>query len=133
MRSCLSAWPRGAVAAMAVAVGLGTAHAVSWVKLGETEAVALYLDRGAIERDGTIRRVWEMQDLKAPDPDGVLSRRYQNEYDCKQKMYRITKVDSFKGPQLTGPRLFRVEKPGYWRKIPADGLFVLSYIALCVD
>ena len=47
-----------------------------WEKLGDTPALTLYIDRTTLQRDGSIRRVLEMQDLKVPDPDGVMSRRF---------------------------------------------------------
>lgn len=109
------------------------AHAQTWTRLAETEQVTLYVNRNAIERDGTVRRVWEMQDLKQPDADGVSSRRYLNEYDCANKMYRISRMSSFAGPQLSGKKLFQLDDPGYWRKIPPNGLFVIGYIAHCVS
>lgn len=117
-----------------VLLGLGSAaQAMSWTRVGETADVTLYLNRNAVEKDDYIRRVWEMQDLKQPDGDGVMSRRYQNEYDCKHKMHRIVRMDSFSGPKLSGQRLFSIEDGGYWRKIPPNGLFVLPYIWLCVE
>ena len=118
---------------MAVAVLLGAvpAHA-AWTRIGKTESVTLYVNRDSVETEGEVRRMWEMQDLAAPDADGVRSRRYLNEYDCKNKMYSISQVTSFAGPKLTGAKLFEVPDPGYWRKIPPNGLFVLSYVALCV-
>lgn len=123
---------RGAMALMLL--GLGTAaQAMNWTRVGETADVTLYLNRNAVEKDDYIRRVWEMQDLKRPDGDGVLSRRYQNEYDCKHKMHRIVRMESFSGPKLSGQRLFTLEDGGYWRKIPPNGLFVLPYIWLCVE
>lgn len=109
------------------------ALAQAWTRLGENEHLALYVNRNSIERDGNIRRVWEMQDLKQPDADGVQSRRYLNEYDCFNKMYRISQMSSFSGPKLGGKKLFDIEDPGYWRKIPAGGLFVLGYVAHCVQ
>ena len=57
----------------------GLAQAQAWTRLGETDQLALYINRNSIERDGYIRRVWELQDLKQADPDGVMSRRYRNE------------------------------------------------------
>jgi len=107
------------------------AHA-AWTRIGKTETVTLYVNRDSVETEGEVRRMWEMQDLVAPDPDGVRSRRYLNEYDCKNKMYRISQVTSFAGPKLTGAKLFEVPDAGYWRKIPPNGLFVLGYVALCV-
>ncbi len=114
-------------------LGAGMARVQSWTRLGETDQVALFVNRNAIEKEGNLRRVWEMQDLKQPDPDGVQSRRYLNEYDCQHKMYRISQVTSFEGPQLSGKKLFEVKEAGYWRKVPPSGLFTLGYIAHCVQ
>lgn len=102
-----------------------------WEKLGETPVLALYMERASVQRDGAIRRVIEMQDLKVPDPDGVLSRRYTNEYDCENQMHRIGRMTSWSGPQLTGRKLFDVSEWGYWRTIPPNGLFTLGFRQLC--
>ena len=109
------------------------AWAMNWTKLVETQTMTFYVNRNAIERDGDVRRIWEMQDLKAADPEGVMSRRYLNEYDCKEKMHRIGQMTSFSGRKLTGKPLFEVAEWGYWRKIPPDGVFVVSYVMLCVQ
>jgi hypothetical protein len=116
-----------------ILLGHGLAQAQAWTRLGENEYLTLYVNRNSIERDGNIRRVWEMQDLKQADPDGVSSRRYMNEYDCLNKMYRISQMTSFSGAKLSGKKLFEIEDPGYWRKIPPNGLFVLGYVAHCVQ
>ena len=102
-----------------------------WEKLGETPVLTLYMDRSTLQREGAIRRVIEMQDLKVPDPDGVLSRRYVNEYDCDNQMHRIGRMTSWSGAALTGKKLFDVTDWGYWRKIPPNGLFTLGYKMLC--
>lgn len=105
--------------------------ALAWTRIGETEEVTLYVNRNSIEKEDNIRRVWEMQDLKAPDEQGVRSRRYLNEYDCQYKMHRLGQMTSYAGPKMTGEKRFTVEEMGYWRKIPPNGVFVLTYIALC--
>ena len=102
-----------------------------WEKLGETPVLTLYMDRSSVQRDGTIRRVFEMQDLKVPDPDGVLSRRYVNEYDCDNQMHRIGRMTSWSGAALSGRKLFDVSDWGYWRKIPANGLFTVGFRLVC--
>jgi hypothetical protein len=107
--------------------------ASAWTRIGETEEVTLYVNRNSIEKVDTIRRVWEMQDLKAPDSEGVRSRRYLNEYDCHYKMHRIGQMTSFAGPKMTGQKVATVDEMGYWRKIPPNGIFVLTYIAVCVE
>lgn len=102
-----------------------------WDKIGETAALTLYIDRSTLQREGAVRRIIEMQDLKAPDPDGVLSRRYLNEYDCENKMHRIGRMTSYAGAMLSGKKLFDVSEMGYWRAIPANGLFTVGYQLHC--
>jgi hypothetical protein len=106
---------------------------MAWTRIGETEDVTLYVNRNSIEKVDTVRRVWEMQDLKAPDAEGVRSRRYLNEYDCNYKMHRIGQMTSFAGPKMSGQKIATVDEMGYWRKIPPNGVFVLTYIAVCIE
>ena len=107
------------------------AHA--WTRIGESEEVTLYVNRNSIEKEDTIRRVREMQDLKTADAEGVRSRSYINEYDCNYKMHRLGQMTSYAGPKMTGQRLFTVNEMGYWRKIPPYGVFTLTYIAVCIE
>lgn len=106
---------------------------LAWTRIGETSEVTLYVNRNSIEREDNIRRVWEMQDLKTPDAEGVRSRRYLNEYDCTYKMHRIGQMTSFAGPKMTGEKVVSINEMGYWRKIPPNGVFVLTYIAMCIE
>lgn len=115
------------------AAGMLPGLAGAWTRIGETPEVTLYVDRQSIEKEDNIRRVWELQDLKVADADGVRSRRYLNEYDCQYKMHRLSQVTSHAGPKLTGQKLFTVNETGYWRKIPPNGVFVLTYVAVCVQ
>jgi hypothetical protein len=107
--------------------------AQAWTRIGETSDVTLYVNRNAIEREDSKRRVWEMQDLKTPDAEGVRSRRYLNEYDCTHKMHRLGQMTSYAGPKMTGEKIADVKEMGYWRKIPPNGVFVLTYIAVCIE
>ena len=113
--------------------GLSPVSSWAWTRIGETADVTLYVNRNSIEKEETVRRVWEMQDLKVADAEGVLSRRYLNEYDCFYKMHRMGQVTSFSGPKMTGQKIFTVNEMGYWRKIPPNGVFVLTYIAVCIE
>jgi hypothetical protein len=122
----------GAFSGLALWAALAPSTALAWTRIGETEEVALFVNRNSIEKEDTIRRVWEMQDLKTPDAQGVRSRRYLNEYDCKYKMHRLGQMTSYAGPKMTGEKLFTVDEMGYWRKIPPNGPFVLTYIAVCI-
>jgi hypothetical protein len=124
---------RWSLSCAGLAGALGPATAWAWTRIGETPEVTLYVNRNSIERDDNIRRVWEMQDLKTPDIEGVRSRRYLNEYDCTYKMHRLGQMTSFAGPKMTGEKVAEVKDMGYWRKIPPNGVFVLTYIAMCIE
>lgn len=112
--------------------GLAPVTVSAWTRIGETPEVTLFVNRNSIERDDNIRRVWEMQDLKSPDAEGVRSRHYLNEYDCTYKMHRLGQMTSYAGPKMSGEKLASVKEMGYWRKIPPGGVFVLTYIAVCI-
>ncbi|PUE10229.1 hypothetical protein B9Z33_09005 [Limnohabitans sp. T6-20] len=118
---------------LALLGGLMPASALAWTRIGETPEVTLYVNRNSIEKEDNVRRVWEMQDLKTPDAEGVRSRRYLNEYDCNYKMHRIGQMTSFAGPKMSGQKIASVDDMGYWRKIPPNGVFVLTYIAVCIE
>ena len=123
---------RPLIAALAAALLPGLVWA-NWAKVGESELATLYMDRSSIQREENVVRVWEIQDLKVADGDGVRSRRYLNEYDCTYKMHRLGQMTSYAGPKLTGEKIANVKEMGYWRKIPPNGVFVLTYIAVCVE
>lgn len=108
-------------------------HAQTWTRLAENEHLTFYINRNSVEREANIRRVWELQDLKQMDADGVSSRRYLNEYDCANKMYRISQMTSYSGPKLSGKKMFQIDEAGYWRKIPPNGMFALGYVAHCIQ
>ncbi len=124
------AWRRSA---LCLAASLLPAMAwANWVKVGESETATLYMDRSTIQREENVVRVWEIQDLKAPDADGVRSRRYLNEYDCKYQMYRIGNMTSHAGPMLTGEKLFDLpQEKGVWRKVSGRNLFTVSFVIHC--
>jgi hypothetical protein len=124
---------RMALLALLALSALGPQGAMAWTRIGETPDVTLFVNRNSIEKADRIRKVWEMQDLKTADPDGVRSRRYLNEYDCEYKMHRVGQMTSYAGPKMTGQVVATVNEMGYWRKIPPDGVFVLTYIAVCIQ
>lgn len=127
------AWVRWGLCCAGMLGGLIPVTSLAWTRIGETPEVTLYVNRNSIERADNIRRVWEMQDLKTPDAEGVRSRRYLNEYDCTYKMHRLGQMTSFAGPKMTGEKVASVNDMGYWRKIPPNGVFVLTYIAVCIE
>ena len=94
---------------------LATAPAwAEWVKVDETDEVLIYVDPATIRKDGNLRRIWEMQDLKARDSDGSLSRRALSEYDCKGKRLRLLSLSTHSGQMATGKIIITVSPSGKW-------------------
>jgi hypothetical protein len=102
-----------------------------WRQVGQTPSMRLHIDPSSLVREEDIRRLREIQDLDTPDPDGVRSRVYTNEYDCKHQMHRLGQMQSYAGAMLSGERLFNVKEMGYWRRIPAGSVFAQVYARVC--
>ena len=62
-----------------------------------------------------------LQDLKVAQPDGMLSSRILDEYDCKEERTRIIYLSKHSGSMGTGKMLFDTGMVGNWRCIPPNG------------
>ncbi len=60
----------------------------AWVKVGEADGAVLYLDMESMKKNGKLRRITALQDLKARDRDGELSARIVYEVDCRDESFR---------------------------------------------
>lgn len=56
--------------------------AAEWVKITEDRDIAIYADPATIRKNGTLRRVWELRDLKGRSPGNPQSDEVHFEYDC---------------------------------------------------
>lgn len=96
-----------------------------WVKAHDDIETVFYYD-AAIERQGNLVRVWTLEDLKQPGEAGELSRRWLNEFDCKERSVRVLSVAAFRGQLASGRVLVSSKKPSEWRRIrpgrPFDSL-----------
>lgn len=129
----LGLWVGVQLARLGAAPGSAPAAEPAWALVGRSASVALYLDTASLDREAALRRVVERQDLAAPDPDGVRSRRYRNEYDCASRRHRIASVTSYAEPALAGAQLFSLDERGYWRAVPAGSLFERAFESVCAD
>lgn len=86
-----------------------------WVKVNETETGVIYVDPATLRKDGDLRRVWGLTDLKARDAGGELSRRRLDEYDCRQERYRILSISTHSGSMAMGTILFRDSDSSEWQ------------------
>lgn len=96
----------------------GSASA-EWVRVDETDELYSYFDPTTIRKDGNLRKVWQIQDLKQRGKAGELSRRYRAEYDCKNDRYRLLSSSFHPQPMASGMSLFQsTEEDTKWTDFP---------------
>jgi len=107
---------------LATLVLTGSAWA-EWVKVAENDIADYYIDPASIRKDGNLRKVWQIQNLKQQDKEGgELSRRSRDEFDCKQERYRTLSVSEHSGPMASSTTLSSSEGPFRWREIPPGAI-----------
>lgn len=94
-----------------------------WVVFGETDTATSYFDPATIRKDGNMRRVWELQDLRKRGRGGEMSRRMRYEYDCKQERMRILGFSFHTEPMAGGKILLTAGEENNWGAI-APGTIV---------
>ena len=102
-----------------------------WVKASETDDANWYLDPASIRKDGNLRRVWQIQDLKQRNKDGEMSRRARYEYDCKQERYRFLSFSTHSEPMAGGTTLVSGGENAKWHDIPPDSFVEIILKFLC--
>lgn len=101
-----------------------------WLRMGENEEdVVFYVDPATIRRNGSLRRVWIIHDLKARDKNGAMSIRLFSEYDCKEERVRILTVTAHAGPMASGSILASAGNGDWEYSAPGTGnAYVLKYL-----
>jgi hypothetical protein len=97
---------------------LSSAVRADWVLVDETDEELFFYDPTTIRKDGNMRRVWRLQNFKQPDEDGVMSRRYHTEYDCKEERFRYLDISTHSQPMSYGKTLATGQGSREWYGIP---------------
>ena len=89
-----------------------------WMRATEgADGTVFYIDRDSIKKEGSLIRVWELQDLKSKGPLDEKSRRVLVEYDTKNDRRRVMSF-SFHGEQMgAGITLKADQTPGKWTMV----------------
>ena len=88
-----------------------------WVMYSKSEKSTFYYDPATIRKDGNMRRVWELHDLRMRRNNGVISRRMRQEYDCKEERYRFLFVSGHSEPMAKGEILITEGEDNVWDAI----------------
>ena len=105
---------RGLLAALLLVAAAPAA--AEWLKLDEHAGAFLYYDPETVAKEGVIRRLFTLQDRKSPD-NGVLSRRAQWEFNCKESEVRLLAFRSYADQMGIGKVLTRTDNPGPWEPV----------------
>jgi hypothetical protein len=114
----------------ALALLATSAHA-DWVKMGETDEGSLYIDPLTIQRDGNVRQVWELMDLKQRDEGGELSRRLKVQYNCALRQTQVLSISTHWEPTAAGGTLLSVARAGLWKEVPRGTAYETGFNRAC--
>lgn len=109
-----------------------SAHA-DWAKMGETDEGSFYIDPASVLRDGHLRQVWELTDLKQRDEGGELSRRTRVRYDCKRGRTQVLSISTHWEPMAAGATLLAVAREGLWKEVPPETAYARAFHLLCAQ
>ncbi len=102
-----------------------------WVMYFEAKTITYYYDPATIRKDGNMRQVWRIQELKQRIADGEKSRRMRIEYDCKEERYRILSASIHSEPMAEGKVIYSEIKDNIWTVIPPASASEAMFKIVC--
>ena len=102
-----------------------------WVMYFEAKTITYFYDPATIRKDGNMRRVWRVQELKQRTADGEKSRRMRIEYDCKEERYRILSASIHSEPMAEGKVIYSEIKDNIWTVIPPASASEAMFKIVC--
>ena len=101
-----------------------------WVQMSDSDDLVAYIDPATIHKDGNLRRVWTVQDLKQKGKNGEMSRRALLEYDCKEERSRTLSYSLHSEPMSGGQLLLTNDYYSRWTAIVSgtDGAVPLKFV-----
>jgi len=105
-----------------------------WVKTWEskTSGTITYFDPETIRKDGNLRKVWILQELRVKGRGyGEMSRRALWEYNCPEEQFRSLQISFHTDPMAKGSRLLTDNKPSDWQHIPPNTGGAILFNLVC--
>ena len=124
-----------AVALLVLFQWLGEApvHA-EWLLVDANAKASVYIDTDSMIRNGTLVRVWVMDDLRTVHTRGAsryLSSRAQEEHDCADERFRLLTLENFSGNMGIGDVVYRHANESNWTSIPRGTLAQSVWKVVC--
>ena len=110
--------------------GSAWAEWVMYTKSENKEATH-YFDPATIRKDGNMRRVWQLHDLRERNTAGVMSYRARMEYDCKQERSRYLSASTHSEPMAGGKVLDTMGWSNDWEEIAPETVTEIILNIVC--
>jgi hypothetical protein len=102
-----------------------------WVMYGKNKEATFYYDPTTIRKEGNMRRIWELHNLRERHKDGEISVRYRSEYDCMDERIRILGVTEHSEPMAGGAVLTTVGEDNNWMPIAPETIGAILLNLVC--
>ena len=102
-----------------------------WIHAMETEDAVWYIDPVTIQKNGHMRKVWQLQDLRRRGPFGEMSRKTLDEYDCKGARYRFLILSAHSEPMAGGKILLSDRNPDGWDNVDPNSVAATKLKFVC--
>lgn len=103
-----------------LALSFSASAAAGWVKVGETEDGAFFIDPESIRSNGHFRKVWVITNMKKRVVEGAHSYRVQWEYDCREERSRVLYLSGHTKHLADGDTVFSSSDPQKWEPTPPN-------------
>ena len=104
-----------------------------WTEVVETANSTYYFDISTVKKNGNFRKVWVMTSMKIPAPNGAMSRRVLEEFDCKEEQSRSLSLEEFREDKLRGELIGRLgSNPEGWIPIAPNTANRSMLEAICI-
>ena len=102
-----------------------------WYAVNSDGDTVFYYDPATVKRNGPMRRVWVIQDIKQPDSNGVRSRRGFEEHDCTEGRWRLLSTSTHTQPMAGGQVISSRSSTGEWTYIAPETVGGQLHNILC--
>jgi len=108
-----------------------TVHA-AWEKVSENSRSINYIDKTTIRKDGDLRKVWRLSDLKQREMTGEMSVRIRVEHDCKEDRFRYLYISNHSEAMAGGEIIHQGNKEDKdWSEVPPETLSAAVHKIVC--
>ena len=103
------------------------------IPVGETAAAVNYVDSSRVSRNGDLRSVWVVLDLRKTSPTGARSIGALNEFNCKEHRFKTLASYDYAEPKADGKIIKTGGNSANWADIAPDSVAGSIREVVCGD